>query len=87
MEPDAGSHLFRKQRKKKLEVKLIKSDILFPYEVLRELKFDVVTAIEVIEHLFIKDLPLFENNVFGYLNPKCVIITTPNFEFNSFFSK
>lgn len=60
---------------------------MFPFQLLKELKFDVITAIEVIEHLYKKDLPHFEYNVFGFLEPNCVVITTPNFEFNSFFSK
>lgn len=70
-----------------MEIKLIKSNILNPSSILKDMKFDAITAIEVVEHLYKKDLPLFENNVFSYLQPKLVIITTPNIEFNEFFLK
>ena len=58
-----------------------------PSPLLKEMKFDAITAIEVIEHLYKEDLPMFESNVFDYLQPKCVIVTTPNYEFNAFFMK
>lgn len=47
--------------------------------------FDVVTCIELIEHLhphILSDLPA---NVFGYIKPRLAIFTTPNSEFNVLF--
>ncbi|XP_006797846.1 small RNA 2'-O-methyltransferase isoform X1 [Neolamprologus brichardi] len=46
--------------------------------------FDLVTSIELIEHLTPADVELFSEVVFGYMTPKMVIISTPNSEFNIF---
>uniref|UniRef100_A0AAZ1XKG5 Small RNA 2'-O-methyltransferase n=1 Tax=Oreochromis aureus TaxID=47969 RepID=A0AAZ1XKG5_OREAU len=46
--------------------------------------FDLVTSIELIEHLTPADIELFSEVVFGYMTPKTVIISTPNSEFNIF---
>lgn len=66
---------------------MIKSNILTQSSLLKDINCDVITAIEVIEHLFKEDLLFFEKNVFGYLQPDLIVITTPNYEFNAFFSK
>ncbi|XP_007576950.1 small RNA 2'-O-methyltransferase isoform X1 [Poecilia formosa] len=44
--------------------------------------FDLVTNIELIEHLTLPDLELFSSVVFGYMRPASVIVSTPNSEFN-----
>ncbi|XP_037553750.1 small RNA 2'-O-methyltransferase [Nematolebias whitei] len=44
--------------------------------------FDLVTSIELIEHLTLPDLEHFSAVVFGYMTPASVIISTPNSEFN-----
>uniref|UniRef100_A0A3Q3A7R7 Small RNA 2'-O-methyltransferase n=1 Tax=Kryptolebias marmoratus TaxID=37003 RepID=A0A3Q3A7R7_KRYMA len=44
--------------------------------------FDLVTSIELIEHLTLTDLEHFSAVVFGYMTPVSVIISTPNSEFN-----
>ncbi|XP_012234845.1 uncharacterized protein Hen1 [Linepithema humile] len=49
-------------------------------------KTDAVICIELIEHLYpdtLMDLPF---NIFGYIMPKVVAITTPNADFNVLFS-
>ena len=46
---------------------------------------DAITCIELIEHLPQDVLELFGPNVFGYLRPRLVIVTTPNREFNALF--
>ncbi|XP_058494960.1 small RNA 2'-O-methyltransferase isoform X1 [Solea solea] len=46
--------------------------------------FDLVTSIELIEHLTLDDVECFSEVVFGYMNPVDVIISTPNSEFNPF---
>lgn len=45
--------------------------------------FDLVTSIELIEHLTLADLGDFSDVVFGYMIPVVVIISTPNAEFNT----
>ncbi|XP_029285557.1 small RNA 2'-O-methyltransferase isoform X2 [Cottoperca gobio] len=44
--------------------------------------FDLVTSIELIEHLTLADVELFSEVVFGYMTPVAVIISTPNSDFN-----
>lgn len=44
-----------------------------------------MTAIELIEHLPKKSLSLFERNVFGFIKPQLVVISTPNYDFNYWF--
>ncbi|XP_022062445.2 small RNA 2'-O-methyltransferase [Acanthochromis polyacanthus] len=44
--------------------------------------FDLVTSIELIEHLSLADVELFSAVVFGYMTPVAVIVSTPNSEFN-----
>lgn len=51
----------------------------------RILGSDVVVAIELIEHLFPDELEQFPSTVFGFIQPKLVIITTPNYDFNVLF--
>uniref|UniRef100_A0A3Q2GI63 Small RNA 2'-O-methyltransferase n=1 Tax=Cyprinodon variegatus TaxID=28743 RepID=A0A3Q2GI63_CYPVA len=44
--------------------------------------FDLVTSMELIEHLTLPDVEHFSSVVFGYMSPASVIISTPNSEFN-----
>jgi len=44
--------------------------------------FDCATLIETIEHLAPADLPRLEHAVFARMRPRCVVVTTPNAEFN-----
>ena len=46
---------------------------------------DAVIAIELIEHLYPETLGAFPEVVFGHMNPKLIVITTPNREFNVLF--
>ncbi|NWH77869.1 HENMT methyltransferase, partial [Piaya cayana] len=46
------------------------------------LGFDLVTCIELIEHLEESELKKFPEVVFGFMAPSIVVITTPNAEFN-----
>ncbi|KAK5601394.1 hypothetical protein CRENBAI_000331 [Crenichthys baileyi] len=46
-------------------------------------RFDLVTSIELIEHLTLTDLERFASVVFGYMSPASVIVSTPNSEFNT----
>ncbi|EFB17196.1 hypothetical protein PANDA_007852, partial [Ailuropoda melanoleuca] len=47
--------------------------------------FDLITCIELIEHLDSEDLAKFPEVVFGYFSPGMVVISTPNSEFNPLF--
>nr|XP_023022135.1 uncharacterized protein LOC111510441 isoform X7 [Leptinotarsa decemlineata] len=47
---------------------------------------DAVVAIELIEHLYPDALDAFPYNIFAFVEPKLVIITTPNSDFNILFS-
>lgn len=49
--------------------------------------FDASVVVEVIEHLDVNRLSTFEKNVFGYINSRVVIVTTPNIEYNAKFAK
>ncbi|XP_010866949.2 small RNA 2'-O-methyltransferase [Esox lucius] len=44
--------------------------------------FDLVTSIELIEHLQLEDVDMFTEVVFGYMAPVAAIISTPNADFN-----
>ncbi|NXN63589.1 HENMT methyltransferase, partial [Himantopus himantopus] len=46
------------------------------------LGFDLVTCIELIEHLEQSELKKFPEVVFGFMAPSLVVISTPNSEFN-----
>lgn len=47
------------------------------------LGFDLVTCIELIEHLQESELEKFPEVVFGFMAPNMVVISTPNSEFNT----
>lgn len=47
--------------------------------------YDAATMTEVIEHLNPVRLPAFERSLFEYSNPRAVVITTPNSEYNPLF--
>lgn len=65
---------------------IFQGDILKKHLQLKETAYDAVALIEVIEHLQISDIPSLEANIFGYLQPKLAIVTTPNADFNQFFN-
>ena len=44
--------------------------------------FEIISSIEVIEHLYDDILSKVSCNIFGAMKPKNVIITTPNCEYN-----
>jgi 3' terminal RNA ribose 2'-O-methyltransferase Hen1 len=47
---------------------------------------DAAALVEVIEHLDPDRLPMLERVVFGHARPACVIVTTPNAEYNALFA-
>ncbi|KAJ3252354.1 Small RNA 2'-O-methyltransferase [Boothiomyces macroporosus] len=51
----------------------------------RLLGYDCFVLLEVIEHLDERTLEKLPQNLFGYYRPECIIISTPNAEFNVYF--
>jgi len=47
--------------------------------------FDAIALIEVIEHLDASRLPALESVVFEFAAPRCILVTTPNRDYNSLF--
>lgn len=78
--PSAMDHF--SQRKKDLNVHLYTGSILQPDARFGFSAVDALTAIEVVEHLHLAELPSFVSTVFGHICPKLAIITTPNYEYN-----
>ena len=60
-------------------------DIKKKYSQLRALKIEAVSLIEVIEHVEYYELDAVIENVFGFMSPSFVVMTTPNRDFNKFF--
>ena len=86
------SHLALKRAEKKLHldsagdamqkrISLFQSSIM--YKDSRLQGYDAVCAIEVIEHLDLARLTVFEQVLFAYIKAPLVIITTPNREYNT----
>jgi 3' terminal RNA ribose 2'-O-methyltransferase Hen1 len=49
--------------------------------------FDAAAVVEVIEHLDLNRLKAFERVLFEFANPKTIVLTTPNQEFNVMWDK
>jgi len=49
--------------------------------------FDAIVLVEVIEHLDEERLPTMEKVVFGFAKPNCIVLSTPNSEYNVVFEK
>ncbi|XP_019872399.2 uncharacterized protein LOC109600661 isoform X3 [Aethina tumida] len=72
-----------KTRNQPFTVKVFEGRVQDPDCQLKET--NVVTAIELIEHLYPDALDAFPYNVFEYIKPKLVVVTTPNADFNVLF--
>ncbi|CAD8128152.1 unnamed protein product [Paramecium sonneborni] len=77
----------KSNRKIECWIKLFHGDALKKYDKLKQMNFEVITLIEVVEHLQMEQLDDICENVFGYLNPNRIIITTPNSDFNVYFKQ
>ncbi|MEM7760174.1 MAG: 3' terminal RNA ribose 2'-O-methyltransferase Hen1 [Cyanobacteria bacterium P01_A01_bin.40] len=62
------------------KIKLIQGSLIYRDE--RFKGYDAATVIEVIEHLNPNRLAAFERVLFEFTQPKLVIVTTPNIEYN-----
>ncbi|XP_071055224.1 dentin sialophosphoprotein isoform X1 [Onthophagus taurus] len=76
---------FLKKRSQKLTVKLLCGSVSDPdYRVKGA---DAVIGIELIEHLYPDTLEALPFNIFGFIRPLLVVLTTPNAEFNVVFGR
>uniref|UniRef100_H2YXS7 Small RNA 2'-O-methyltransferase n=1 Tax=Ciona savignyi TaxID=51511 RepID=H2YXS7_CIOSA len=80
---DPQAYDFLNKRFNPLTIRLYQGSVSEFDERLRN--YDAVVSIELIEHLLPKTLEDFPQAVFGYINPKTVIISTPNADFNVLF--
>ena len=85
LKPDMYDNSLKYQRKSPLVIKLFQGNALIPCQFLKDFDFDIITLIEVIEHIDLIQMADLEKNVFAFLNPKIVVVTTPNYDFNYFF--
>lgn len=72
-------------REDSLWAQVFQGSIDGPNEVL--LETDAVIGIEIIEHLYPDTVQNLPYNIFGFIKPKLVVLTTPNSEFNCLFNK
>jgi hypothetical protein len=85
--PEPVQSSIRYDRRKDLRVAVFQGDLLVAHPRLKELDFEMVSFIEVIEHLPPEAIPQANSTIFGYLRPQYVVVTTPNHEFNVHFRK
>ncbi|KAF5286337.1 hypothetical protein FQA39_LY04235 [Lamprigera yunnana] len=81
VEPVIGDYIDR--RSEPLQVNILKGSISDPDQ--RLLDTDAVIGIEIIEHLYPDVLEGIPYNIFGFAQPKMVVFTTPNADFNVLF--
>ncbi|MCS1350413.1 3' terminal RNA ribose 2'-O-methyltransferase Hen1 [Mechercharimyces sp. CAU 1602] len=65
-------------------IRLVQGSLLYADK--RLVGFDAATVVEVIEHLDEARLQAFERACFAFAQPKTVIVTTPNAEYNKLFA-
>lgn len=83
--PNLTEMLFgRKNSLKKLDINIFHGDIAVPDD---RLQADCFTLVEVIEHMLPEQVERTTRTVFGFYQPKYVVITTPNSEFNHLLRK
>ncbi|KAG1659709.1 Small RNA 2'-O-methyltransferase [Nymphon striatum] len=80
--PIAWDHIM--MRPNPLKIKIFHGSVL--KNDFRLKNYDAVTCIELIEHLHPVNLKEFSDNIFGFIKPSLVILTTPNSDFNVLFS-
>ena len=71
--------------RQKQRIKLLQGSLL--YRDRRITGVDIAIVSEVIEHIDPDRLDAFARALFGYAQPRCVIITTPNIEYNAKFEQ
>ncbi|KAL7737288.1 hypothetical protein ACLKA6_012910 [Drosophila palustris] len=76
---------FIRQRKCPLQVKVLHGSVADSAEELRNT--DAVIALELIEHVYDDVLTKIPTNIFGFMQPKIVVFSTPNSDFNIIFTR
>uniref|UniRef100_A0A1B0FQG5 Small RNA 2'-O-methyltransferase n=1 Tax=Glossina morsitans morsitans TaxID=37546 RepID=A0A1B0FQG5_GLOMM len=74
---------YLRKREEPLRIEVLKGSITDSVEQLRNV--DVVIGLEIIEHLHADVLEKVPENIFGFVQPKLAIFSTPNSEFNVLF--
>lgn len=72
----------RQETKQPLYIKVFHGDAAIPND---ELIADCMIMIEVIEHLKPEDVSTVTSTIFGYYQPRYLVMTTPNRDFNCLF--
>jgi 3' terminal RNA ribose 2'-O-methyltransferase Hen1 len=80
----ATSRLDRLVPSKASRIRLLQGSLI--YRDRRLEGYDAAAVVEVIEHLDAARLPAFEAALFKYARPGCVVLTTPNAEYNARYS-
>lgn len=76
-------HLDTMAPRMRARVELIHGALTYRDRRLRD--FDLATVVEVVEHLDPPRLGAFERSVFAHAQPRAVVVTTPNVEYNTRF--
>ncbi|EAR91161.3 small RNA 2'-O-methyltransferase (macronuclear) [Tetrahymena thermophila SB210] len=84
--PDLIQNQYASMRDHQLVVNLYQGSALNKIQHLKDQQYDAVILVELIEHLQVEDVFLIEQNLFGFLRPQFVIVTTPNSDFNVYFN-
>ncbi|KAL4464290.1 hypothetical protein ABPG72_016139 [Tetrahymena utriculariae] len=84
--PDLIQNQYASMRRHQLVVNLYQGSALNKIQHLKNQRYDAVILVELIEHLQVEDVHLIEQNLFGFLRPQFVIVTTPNSDFNVYFN-
>jgi hypothetical protein len=84
--PEGYHSIINPEKEHPLKVLLYQADILKDCSFLKQHNLEAITLIEVVEHIEMGSLAYLEENIFGVICPKIVIVTTPNYEFNRFFN-
>ncbi len=78
-------HMAEMSPKQKERISLVQGSLT--YRDNRLAGYDAAAIVEVIEHLDINRLKSFERVVFEHAQPKVVVLTTPNSEYNALFDR
>uniref|UniRef100_W8BMQ4 Small RNA 2'-O-methyltransferase n=2 Tax=Ceratitis capitata TaxID=7213 RepID=W8BMQ4_CERCA len=75
---------YLQRRETPLRIEVLKGSI--DASVQQLINADAVVALEIIEHLYPKTMESVPKNIFGFIQPKIAIFTTPNSDFNVLFN-
>ncbi|XP_017040705.1 small RNA 2'-O-methyltransferase [Drosophila ficusphila] len=76
---------YLRHRSSPLNVQILQGSVADSSEELRDT--DAVVALELIEHVYDDVLSKIPDNVFGFMQPKLVVFSTPNSDYNVIFTR